>query len=482
MAHTNKYNYVEIEDTPDFKSLRIKDIKGFVRMFQEYEVKFIFKTEKKNTEGKHQIEFLFLKDQFLYRINGNNFKTLEDYEDAVKAEFPDAESFYDARKAGISTYKEYQDCKKIGVVDKALYTKSQKLGFLDSYPKFKERCEKNKGLVPHDFNLSDYDTPIKICEFATAKGFKDFGDFEKAFFLGFSDKLTYDEAKLKGFTYAEDYINAIKMGFEQIREYQEAKHMKIKSKYEYDQYNTLKKLSKGMYSFDQMVMIIALKNAENNKKLSLKKLKELLNQKEDEYKFITKEDGTRSFPEWYTKKLNTESEIRSFLTQGNDIKQYGIFDSDGEYFEVWKISNQKIYLDASNVAFASIDRGNGKPKLFHIKLVVEELKHLRFTDICAIADTSLRHKVTDSDMLIELKKLATYIESPAHTSADEFLISKAKQDKCCIVSNDTFKDWKMKDPWVAENIDRIRIPFLIDGDKVTFSEMEKIIQDVAEKV
>ena len=48
---------------------------------------------------------------------------------------------------------------------------------------------------------------------------------------------------------------------------------------------------------------------------------------------------------------------------------------------------------------------------------------------------------------------------------------------CHIISNDTFNDWKMKDSWIAENIDRIRIPFMIEGDKVTFSGIEKLFQD-----
>ena len=481
MSRQSKYNYVEIEDNPDFKSLKIKDIKAFVKMLQEYEMKFVFRTEKKENEGKSQSEFLFLKSQIIYRIDGNNFKTIEDYEDATKCDFPDAESFYDALKAGIGTFKEYQDCKKIGVVDKALYTKAQTLGFLTAFEKFKERCEKSKGLMPQNFILNDYNSPIKLCELATSKGFKDFGDFEKAFFLGFADKLMYDEAKAKGFTYAEDYINAVKMGFDQVKEYQEAKHLKIQNKYEYNCYISFKKSSKGgKYSADELVMLAALKATENGKKLSLKKLKELLTQKEEESKICTKEDGTRSFPNWYIKKLNTEDEIRIFLTQGNEIKEFGIFDTDGEYFEVWKISDQKIYIDASNVAFASKNGKTPGPKLLHIKQVAEELKRLRFADICVIADASLRHKLPDSSMMPEVKKLVNYIEAPSHTSADEFLIQKAKQDKCYIISNDTFKDWKMKDSWIFENIDRIRIPFMIEGDKVTLSGIEKIIQDNGE--
>ncbi len=481
MAHTSKYEYIEIEDNPEYKSLRVKNIKGFIKMVQEYEIKFIFLTEK-NTEKNAESDFIFIKDELLYRISANNFKTLEDYEDAAKAEFPDAETFYDAIKAGITTFKDYQNCKKTGVVDKAAYLKTQRLGFLDSFERFRDRCEKNKGLISPDFDMGNMDTPIKLCEFATSKGFKDYGDFDKAFFLGFLDKITYDEAKLKGFTYAEDYINAVKMGFDQIKEYQEAKHLKIQSKYEYNIYAKIKKLSKGIYSADQVVLMNALKNTDNGKKLSLKKLKELLIEKEEDLKFVVGVNGIRSFPEWYAKKMKTEDEIRSFLTQGSDIRQYGIFDKDGEYFEVWKISNQKIYVDGNNVAYENNRRrenpnADDKPHCSNIKMIVDELLHLRFEEIIVIADYGLKRKSPDMNILNKMitDKQISFHEAPSLTEADEFFIKNAKTDKCCIITNDTFRDWKMKDSWIAENIDRIRIPFMIEGDKVTFSGIEKII-------
>ncbi|MHB8262073.1 MAG: NYN domain-containing protein [Bacteroidia bacterium] len=485
MARTKKYNYVEIEDNADLKSLRIKDFKAFAKMLQEYQTKFVFFTEKNEAEGKTPAEFMFLEGQTLYRINSQNYKCIEDYEDAEKSEFPDAESFYDALKAGINNYKEYQDCKKIGVVDKQLYAKAQKLGFLDSFEKFKERCEKNKGLIPKDFNISDYDTPIRICEFATSKGFKDFGDFDKGFFLGFSDKATYEEAKLKGFTYAEDYINAVKMGFDQIKEYQEAKHLKIQSKFEYGTYIAVKKLAKGIYSADQVMLMDALATIENNKKLSLKKLMELLKQKEEVNKFIVNPDGTRDFPTWYTRKLNTEDDFRAFLSHGNnEVKQFGIFDSDGDYFEVWRVSNKKIYVDGNNVAFENYrhrenKNGDDKPHCSNIKLVVDELYKLRFEEIIVIGDPGLKRRAADVAVLTKMitDKQISFQEAPSRTEADEFFIKKAKNDKCCIITNDTFRDWKLKDIWIAENIDRIRIPFMIEGGKVTFSGIEKLIHE-----
>ena len=85
-------------------------------------------------------------------------------------------------------------------------------------------------------------------------------------------------------------------------------------------------------------------------------------------------------------------------------------------------------------------------------------------------------KELDKNIYDPLKKEVTYLESPAATSADEFLIECAKKEKCYIVSNDTFRDWKRKDPWIAENIDRLRIPFMIVQGKATLS-----IEDIHEK-
>ncbi len=482
MATITKYEYIEIEDSPEFKSLRVKTIKGFVKMLQHYQVKLIFRTEKCEADNKLTREFMFLENQIIYRLNSNLFKTVEDYEDAVNRDFPDAESFYEAQQAGIGTYKEYQDCKNTGIVDKQVYIKAQKHGFMDAFEKFKTKCAANMGVIPKNFDLNQYDSPIKLSEYSGSKGFKDYGDFEKAFFLGFTDKITFDDARQKGFTYAEDYLNAVKMGFELVKEYQEAKHLNIQSKFEYNHYILLKNAAQGKYSFDQIMMINALKKIENGKKLSLKKLLELLQQTEDEVKFKTGDNGSHSLPEWYLKKMNNEDDIRTFFTQEPMVKQYGIFDPDGEYFEIWKISNQKIYVDGNNVAFTNCrkrenPKGDDKPQCNNIKIVVDELIKQRFEEIIVIGDPGLKRRSSDVAILTRMinDKQIIYHEAPSLTEADEFFIKKAKADKCYIVSNDTFRDWKVKDPWIAENIDRIRIPFMIDGNKATLSGIEKLI-------
>ncbi len=481
MATVSKYEYIEIEDSPDFKSLRIKNIKGFVKLMQMYQVKFILRSEKTEADEIVLREFMFLENQILYRLNSCNFKNVEDFEDAAYRDFPDSESYYEAQKSGISTYKEYMDCKKTGVVDKQLYVKAQKLGFYDAYEKFKDKCITKKGLIPANFNIEEFDSAIKLSEHATAKGFKDYGDFDRAFFMGFADKITFEDAKLKGFTYAEDYLSAVKMGFELVKEYQEARHLNIGNKFEFNYYHSLKNATKGIYTFDQVLLMNALNACDNGKKLSLKKLLELLRQKEDEVKFITKEDGTRDFPDWYTRKLKTEEDIKAFATSENHMKPYGIFDLDGEYFEIWKISRQKIYVDGNNVAFTNNRKrenpdGDDKPHSSNIKIVVDELIKHNFEEIIVIGDPGLKRRTPDLPILTRMisDKQIVYHEAPSLTEADEFFIKKAKADKCYIVSNDTFRDWKLKDTWIAENIDRIRIPFMIDNGQATLSGLEKL--------
>lgn len=410
-----------------------------------------------------------------FKLKSKNYKNLDDYEDAVSKLFPNSADYYEARKGSFFTYKEFDDCRRTGIVDRTVYQKAAKLGFVDNFDKFKDKVERNSATLPTLFTPEKFDTAMKIYEFAISKGFKDYGDFDKAFFLGFSDQFTYDEAKSKGFTYAEDYFAAVKMGFTSLKEFQEAKHMKISSKFEYDKYLQLKNASNnGTRGFDEIQLLKALKSHES-KKLPLKKIKELLAKAQEEY--LVENEGVKALPEWYVQRLSTEENLVLFLSSDKELKDFGVYDKEGEYFEVSRISTDVIYLDGSNVAYNSSNREDRqKPKLKNIKAVAEELVKLRYKEIRVIADASLKHKLEDKNDLDDLKKLVKYMESPANTSADEFLLEILKKDKCYIISNDTFREWKIKDVWVAENIDKLRIPFMIDAGKVTLSGIDRLLK------
>ncbi len=477
MSKATKFEYVDIEEMKNFPLIEVKDIGGFVRLADSLHSKIVFKTESPTGDAAQQptSEFLILGQNVCFKLNSANYKNLDDYEDAVSKQFPNSVDYYEARKGSFFSYKEFDDCRRTGIVDRTIYQKAAKLGFVDNYDKFKEKVEKNKNTLPSIYTPEKFDTSMKIYEFAISKGFKDYGDFDKAFFLGFTDQFTYDEAKSKGFTYAEDYFAAVKMGFGSLKEFQEAKHHKMTSKFEYDKYNQLKNLSSnGSRGFDEIQLLKALK-AHESKKLPLKKIKELIASVQEEFKF--EKDGKKALPEWYTQRINTEENLILFLSTDKELKDVGFYDKEGEYFEVSRISSDIIYLDGSNVAYNSANREDkNKPKLKNIKLVAEELIKLRFKEIRVIADASLRHKLEDKNNLDDLKKIVKYMESPANTSADEFLLESLKKDKCYIISNDTYREWKIKDVWVAENIDQLRIPFMIDSGKVTLSGIDRLVK------
>lgn len=473
-----KYEYVNIEGNLELPSIELKNIKEFVRVAEATNSQLMFKTE--NRENADLSHFLFLfENKIFFKIKRKGYKDIGDYLDAEEKEFPTAEEYYDARKGNFMSYKEYNDCKKTGISDRTFYIRAQKAGFVDNFDKFIEKANKDKKLLPVQFDINQYNNPVKLYQYAIDKGFKEYYDFQEAIFLGFTDKILFDEAKSKGFTYAEDYLNAVKTGFDLANEYYEAKHLNIENKHEYDIYDKLNRASKNQlgkvqFCYDEVELFEELKKLENGKKVSLNKLSEMIDEIIEKNKIKTDKDGNKMLPEWYKRKLKTKKEIIEFLTETEEISAYGFFDAEGEYFEIFRVSPKIIYIDGSNVAFASMDKREGfKPMYKNLLLVAKKLKNLRYTKIKVIADASLRHKVSDPQNLQLLKNEVEYLEAPAQSTADEFLIQSAKNDKSFIVTNDTFKEWKIKETWVAENIDRIRIPFMIIGEKVSLPSLEQ---------
>jgi len=473
-----KFDYYEVENPRDFPSVELKDVKGFTRLADSVQADYIFHSAE-NADEASPSYFMLLIDRVLYRIKSYGYKTLDDMEDAAEKGYPTCEEYYEGRKGNYLSYKEHQDCLKMGSVDRVIYLKAQKLGFVDGFDEFKEKAQKTPKALPEGFNPDEYDSVIKLYTYASNNGFKDFGDFMKIIFLGFPSQDTYDLAKTKGFGFGEDYFAALKSGFDSPREYQEAVHLKIPNRFEYGKYLRLKNLSKGgILGYDQLILIEALKTYENGKKLSIAKLKDLLSESLKPYQTISDTKNKKCLPEWFTLKLSKTADYAQFLTNNEELKQFGIYDADGEYFQVSRMSDIKIYLDGSNVAFADENRSDkAKPYYRNIIIMADYIKNvLRYKEIIVIADASLRHRVADEHAFSSLRSMVKYIESPGQTSADEFLIQSAKKDKCFIVSNDTFRDWKAKDSWIFQNIDKIRIPFIRINDHFSLPALERLKQ------
>lgn len=135
-----------------------------------------------------------------------------------------------------------------------------------------------------------------------------------------------------------------------------------------------------------------------------------------------------------------------------------------------KLKN-KILVDGSNVALTS--KKEGKPKIDNIEIMRLELEKHGYDPI-VIVDASLRHRLSESDKKrferwIDEEKV---IQSPAGVRADITLLEYADKHKAKIVSNDTFKEYKIKYPWL-EDMDRV-MPFnIIDADVFLLSRQQK---------
>lgn len=472
----SKIEYIDTKEFRDFPVIELTDASGVLKIAENANVKFIFRINGENDRSNENV-FYFPHNNIIYKITCGRFNTLEDYQSAFEGGFSKAEDFYDALKGNFRTFAEYDFCKKLGTDQRNMYLQARDGGYVKGFPSFVTKYEKYKINNYTKDIPKNIDNAIKLYEFAKSKGFTLYSEFEKVYDAGYPDYLLYKEASDKFFKSASDFYNATKAGFNDSSEYEEAKRFMIGSKREYDSYINFKKNNKKGFSHDEFQTYDILTALENGKQLPLSEMRELLSKEQEKHKRSFNNNDLKILPIWYTKKLDKDDSMCEFLLQNEYVRRLGFYDKEKCYFEIFKPSKRKIYIDASNVAFTNSNENKRTAKFKNIMLVVEELKTHNFNDITAIADATLIHRANDHDVLKELQKIINYKEVPSHTSADEFLISSAKRDKCLIVSNDTFKDWKENNKWMRLNADNIRLPFIISKGKVVFSKIERFFEN-----
>lgn len=474
-----KHEYIASLNCPDsaknFPSVEIENISGMLKFIEAQESKIVLL--QKNTDQSPDNIFFVLSDNVVYKFNGKKFETLEDYLEAETTHFPDSAQFYEARKLGFTHYDEYLQCKDMGGDKKDEYTAATRAGFVKGYESFRQKYEKYKeGKYTSDIS-PDIDNPVQLYRYAVKNGFNIYKDFEKVYDAGFPDYLSWKDAQTKGFKTAADFFSAVKSGFGDAKEFKEAAELLIATKKEYDAYSFLRLSAKNI-SFDECQLLNILRIYSNGTKPALSELKEKLETEQSKLMRTFGKEGIKILPLWYSKKLDSKEKFEGFLSENENIKRLGFYDKDNECFEMFRLSRTKVYVDGSNVAYNNSTDALKKAQFRNIKLVVDELKAKGFADITVIADATLRHRAKDENYLKILKKEINYREVPSHTTADEFIIQNARNDKCLIISNDTFNDWKIKDKWLANNIDSIRLPFMINNDKVIFSGIDKHLANI----
>jgi hypothetical protein len=391
------------------------------------------------------------------------FNTLEHFITAQEKGFPDASTFYEAQQLGYTKYNDYLLVKEAGIADVATFETIKKKGFIAGFEEYKKLITEQPNLLQIDDVISN---PYQLYQYSRKHHFEDFNVMIDAFSKGFVDADLYASAKELGFPTFNDFTEASNKQFRTYKELAIAREMQIRDSNDFHRYIDLEVLRKNGESHDQLLLLIVLSKLEQGKRISLNKLTNILKTNIEEYKYA----DTQEMPLWFT--LTNEADIVTFLQKNNEVKRYGNYDVDGEFFEISKMQDRAVVIDASNVAHNSNIANDKKIFANNVILMVEFLKTKGFDDITVIADASLRHKVTDQDKYEELKKNYTYLEAPRENPADIFILQQVKTKHCLVVSNDTFRQWKIQDPWVADNVDFYRLSFMIKGNEVIMPDIK----------
>lgn len=463
----NDIEYIKSKGHRNFPTVEVDDVKGFTKLIQMSGSKVIYRITR--DEGIYS--FFILMGNTAYEINSIGYETIEDYDDAVENGFTDSKVYYEAKKMGYGNFSEFMESKKIGIEKHDVFVLAQKGGFLKNFERFNEKYESYKVCKTTKEIPADIDTATKLFDWANSKKFSTYVDFEKAMDSGFPDYDVYLKAKTSGFKTGEEFYDASKNGFSSKGEYDSAKKLLIRSKREYDHYNYFKTFAKNCLH-DEFVLyneVSRLKDGEYSLDSIVSTYEQVLNQ----YKRDFDGSNVKILPVWFKCNFKTEQDLTDFLCESELVKKYGSYDPETKMFKRTMISPIKIYIDASNVTRFGAKGDDSFAKYEYLNYVVKELTEKGFSNIIAIADATLKHIAKDQDVLKFLLTKIDYKVAPSHTTADEFLIKAAKADRCLIVSNDTFSDWKVKDRWIANNIDYIRVPFMINQQRAILSGLEK---------
>lgn len=469
--------YIEASEISNSTTIDIIDVNGFMKIAAANSISIIFAIlPKENRLGSDNI-FFFPANGIIYRIHGKNYKTLEDYQQAKSSGFSSSIEYYDARNLGFKTFEEYNHCKSLGIDKKDEFEEAKRTGFVKGFEKFIENRKSYNNFIHLKDLPQKFHNPVELYKYAKSKHFENYKDFESATAAGFPEFSIWKEASSKGFTLAENFYAAVERGFYDSKDYSEALKLLIDSRKEFEHYKFLKLHCEGL-NFDEFQIIYYLRSVQNSTIFTIEQLRSHLETLQSEIKKTISNNMHDTMPIWYKSGIDTDDKMKSFLLTNKTARRYGFFDPEKNTFEVFKLSKSKIYIDANNVAFYSSTRDNKIAEFKNIKLVIHALINLGFKDISIIADATLKHIAKDKHFLNDMKKGVSYCEVPSHTSADDFLIQSAKREKCLIVSNDNFSDWKKKDRWIANNIDDIRQPFMINNERVLFAGLDKLFNEI----
>ncbi|RYF87123.1 MAG: hypothetical protein EON98_01545 [Chitinophagaceae bacterium] len=456
------YKYIPIASASMENKLLLKDLFSFQQFLEATATKIVF--VKKNEEGGVTHFCAAYQGLWVEQLS-EGFASLEDF--LQSQGFPGAASFYDAQSMGCNSFYDYCLLKETGITNISEVERLKEAGFVEGYEEWKSKKDW-QALLPATVVINHaYD----LYRLAMSNGFSLFSHFREAVQKGFLQSGLYEAAKTRGYENAVDFLQGQKAGFADAAEWKYATGLGIETKEELQLYQELELVGTPQLKHDERLLLVLLSKLPEKKKVSRNKLLELYSSERNKYMVAE----TENLHGWFSTAFTDSEIITNFLLKNEAVKPYGHYDADGEYFETNFLQNRHVLIDGSNVAHNSNGQGKSKAYVGNITRLTEELKRLGFHQITIIADASLKYRLEDKEQLSALQKEVTYIEAPAETSADVFMIEWVKKERCLLVSNDTFRDWKLKDVWVAKYIDFYRLSFIMKDKTVIIPHFEKAV-------
>ncbi len=446
IQNISNLEYVQIKQ-PDFQKIqvvRIQEIDEFIKLIRLFQPKVIFVVPHDRQKIKSQ-EFCILENGFAFVTSSFEYFRLEDYYEASESGFTNAKEYYQAIAQEFSDVTQYRTSSKLGYRSFEEFENSGQMGFRGCLVSFREFFKDS------DFPLTstDFTLEAQAYRFAIENGFKSYEELYQAVENGFIDGVEYKEATANGFTLHDDYKSAKDLG--------------IVNRDIYDEYCKLDNVRSNNFlgSIQEALLFQMLDTMEHEDEISVSGLWNVL--KNAEADLLVEE-----ITSWYTSSFKDQDEFERFLVSNSISGRLGTSFPNKEIFQrivLKSVSTATIAIDASNVAYGSgSTEGNEGPKVSNLEVVLHALKGKGFKDLKIFADASLKHNIDNPDQFAVLKNEYNIMEMPAGTDADVFIIKYVIENQCYVISNDRFNDWKEKDSWVRENIDRFRIRFMIIDD------------------
>ncbi len=128
--------------------------------------------------------------------------------------------------------------------------------------------------------------------------------------------------------------------------------------------------------------------------------------------------------------------------------------------------NKNIVVDGNNVAYyGEKDRIAISKKLV---ILYQWLKNTYGFNVKIFVSSALKYFSEDFEVLVDLFLRDIVQETPAGSSDDYHIINYAIQTDSLILSNDQFKDWKVKYPQLNDEINNRRVTYLWDPRQKRF--------------